>query len=93
MSEYTHPVSGHSGLDDDERRLLMRLTIENLCRQFEGCTPELAAACLDHFSERGEVTIEGDQRDVYVKVVDHVHIHAERDWLYYMAHRPDPGLN
>jgi hypothetical protein len=70
----------------------MRLAIENLCQQF-GCDAQTAADALDHFTERGEVTIEGEGIDVYVKVKGHVHIHAERDWLHHMAHRPDPGLN
>jgi hypothetical protein len=92
VSEYTHPLYGASGLDDLERGLLLRLAIRNLATQ-TGADEQTAADALDHFTERGEVTIEGDGRDVYLKVKGHTHIHAARDWLYYMAHRPDPALN
>jgi hypothetical protein len=85
MSEYAHHVAGApSGLSDRERALLMRLAIYNLQRQ-TGCTEEDASEALEHFTERGEVTIEGDRRDVYLKVVGHVHIHAERAWLRWAA--------
>jgi hypothetical protein len=85
MSEYAHHVAGEpSGLSDRERSLLLRLAIENLVRQ-TGTTDQDAAAALDHFTERGEVTIEGDAKDVYLKVVGHVHIHAERAWLRWAA--------
>jgi hypothetical protein len=85
MSEYTHHVAGvPSRLSDRERSLLLRLAIYNLERQF-GCTPETAAEALDTFTERGEVTIEGDAKDVYLKVVGHTHIHCERAWLRWAA--------
>ena len=85
MSEYAHHVSGSpSGLSDRERLLLMRLAIRNLAEQ-TGADEQTAAATLDHFTERGEVTIEGDRRDVYLMVVGHVHIHAERAWLRWAA--------
>ena len=45
----------------------------------------VAGAPSGHFTERGEVTIEGDARDVYLKVVGHTHIHAERAWLRWAA--------
>jgi hypothetical protein len=84
-SEYVASGSGSpSWLTDCERALLLRLTVWNLCRQ-TGCDEQTAADALDHFGARGEVTIEGDPRDVYVKVVGHVHIHAARDWLRAMA--------
>jgi hypothetical protein len=85
-SEYVSQAWGDpSLLTDRERWLLLRLAIDNLCRQFPGCTPEQAAAALDHFAERGEVHTRGDQRDVYLEVCGHVHIHAERDWLRWAA--------
>jgi hypothetical protein len=85
MSEYASHVSGDpSGLSDRERSMLMRLAIWNLERQ-TGCSPEEAAQILDTFTETGQVTIEGDRRDVYLKVVGHVHIHAERAWLRWAA--------
>jgi hypothetical protein len=93
MSEYAHHVAGApSGLSDQERSLLMRLAIYNLERQ-TGCAPEQAAEALDHFTERGEVTIEGDRRDVYLKVVGHVHIHAERAWLRWAAFHQQADSN
>ncbi len=85
MSEYAHHVAGvPSRLSDRERSLLLRLAIENLVRQ-TGCTDQQAADALDHFGDRGEVTIEGDAKDVYLKVVGHTHIHAERAWLRWAA--------
>jgi hypothetical protein len=93
MSEYAHHVSGvPSRLSDRERSLLMRLAIYNLERQF-GCTPETAAEALETFTERGEVTIEGDARDVYLKVVGHTHIHAERAWLRWAAFHQQADSN
>src|SRR5215218_9750233 len=71
-------------LTDRERSLLMRLAVHNLMRQ-TGCDELTAAAALDHFAARGESHIVGDQKDVYVKVCGHVHIHAARDWLRVMA--------
>jgi hypothetical protein len=88
-----HHVAGFpSGLTDRERTLLLRLAIWNLCRQ-TGTDEQTAADALDHFTARGEVTIEGDGRDVYLKVCGHVHIHAERAWLRVMAHRGAFSLN
>jgi hypothetical protein len=85
VSQYAHHVAGvPSRLTDRERSLLLRLAIENLVRQ-TGATDEDAADALDTFTERGEVTIEGDARDVYLKVVGHTHIHAERAWLRWAA--------
>ena len=85
MSEYASHVSGDpSGLSDRERSMLMRLAIWNLERQ-TGCSPEEAAQILDTFTETGQVTIEGDRRDVYLKVVGPVHVHAERAWLRWAA--------
>jgi hypothetical protein len=74
-----------SGLSDRERSLLMRLAIDNLCRQFSGATEQEAADALDHFAALGKSHIVGDQHDVYVVVNDKVHIHAERDWLRWAA--------
>ena len=71
-------------LTDRERSLLLRLAIDNLCRQ-TGCDEQTAAEALDHFAERGEVHTRGDQRDVYLEVCGAVHIHAERDWLRWAA--------
>jgi hypothetical protein len=84
-SEVVSSASGSpSLLTDRERSLLMRLAVWNLCRQ-TGADEQTATDALDHFGDRGEVTIEGDQRDVYLKVCGHVHIHAARDWLRAMA--------
>ena len=85
-SEYVSSATGSpSRLTDRERSLLMRLAVDNLCRQFPGCTEEDAAAALDHFAEQGKSHIVGDRRDVYLMVNDQVHIHAERDWLRWAA--------
>jgi hypothetical protein len=85
VSDYVNHVQGDpSGLTDDERQLLLLLAIGNLCRQ-TGCAPEVAAEALDHFTERGEVSIVGDQQDVYLQVKGHTHIHAARDWLRFHA--------
>jgi hypothetical protein len=85
MSEYAHHIAGApSGLSDAERSMLLRLAMWNLERQ-TGCSPEQAAQVLDHFAEDGKVTIEGDAKDVYLKVVGHTHIHAERAWLRWAA--------
>jgi hypothetical protein len=93
MSEYVDHVSGDpSGLSDRERAMLMLLAIWNLERQ-TGCSPEEAAQILDRFTEHGDVTIEGDRRDVYLKVVGHVHIHAERAWLRWAAFHQEGDSN
>ncbi|HEV8425704.1 MAG TPA: hypothetical protein VGS14_11015 [Actinomycetes bacterium] len=93
MSEYAHHAAGvPSRLSDRERSLLLRLAIENLVRQ-TGCSDQDAADALDHFTERGEVTIEGDARDVYLKVVGHTHIHAERAWLRWAAFAGEAATN
>jgi hypothetical protein len=85
-SEYVTSASGSpSLLTDRERSLLMRLAVENLMRQFPGATEEDAAEALEHFTERGEAHLVGDQRDVYLVVCGAVHIHCERDWLRVMA--------
>jgi hypothetical protein len=85
-SEYVSSASGSpSLLTDRERALLMRLAVENLMRQFPGCDELTAAAALDHFAARGESHIVGDQKDVYLKVCGHTHIHCARDWLRYTA--------
>jgi hypothetical protein len=84
-SEYVSRAWGDpSGLTDRERSLLLQLAVYNLMRQ-TGCTYEQGAAALDHFADRGEVHTRGDQRDVYLEVCGHVHIHAERDWLRWAA--------
>jgi hypothetical protein len=84
-SEYVTAATGSpSLLTDRERSLLFWLAIQNLVRQFN-CDEQTAADALDHFAARGEVTTEGDQCDVYLKVKGHVHIHAARDWLRSMA--------
>jgi hypothetical protein len=84
-SEYVSQAWGDpSLLTDRERSLLLRLAIDNLCRQ-TGCDEQTAADALDHFAERGEVVTRGDQRDVYLVVAGAVHIHAARDWLRAMA--------
>jgi hypothetical protein len=72
-------------LTDRERMLMMRLAIDNLCRQFN-CTEQDAAEALDHFTARGEVETRGDRHDVYLVVAGAVHIHCERDWLRWAAH-------
>jgi hypothetical protein len=93
MSEYAHHVAGvPSRLSDRERSLLLRLAIRNLAVQ-TGADEQTAADALDHFGDRGEVTIEGDAKDVYLKVVGHVHIHAERAWLRWAAFAADAGSN
>jgi hypothetical protein len=74
-----------SGLTDRERMLMMRLAIDNLCRQF-GCYEQTAAAALDEFAARGECVTRGDRYDVYLVVAGAVHIHCERDWLRWAAH-------
>ena len=94
-SEYSASASGSpSGLTDRERSLLLWLAVQNLCRQ-TGADEQTAADALDHFAARGESVIEGGQRDVYLKVCGHVHIHAARDWLRAMAHGngADPVAN
>lgn len=84
-SEYVSSATGApSMLTDRERSLLMRLAVANLCRQ-TGCDELTAAAALDHFTERGEVSTRGDQRDVYLEVCGAVHIHATREWLRWAA--------
>jgi hypothetical protein len=86
-SEYVDRAEGSpSLLTDRERSLLMWLAIDNLCRQFPGCTEQDAAAALDHFAALGKSYIVGDRLDVYVVVNDQVHIHAARDWLRWAAH-------
>jgi hypothetical protein len=86
------PVFGYSGLSEAERALLVRLAIWNLERQ-TGCTPEQAAQVLDHLAAGGNVTIEGERRDVYLKVCGHTHIHAERSWLRWAATIGTPSAN
>ena len=94
MSEYAHHVAGApSGLSDRERSLLMRLAIDNLCRQFPGASEEDAAAALDHFAALGKSHITGDQHDVYLVVNDQVHIHAERAWLRWAAFHEEGNVN
>jgi hypothetical protein len=84
-SEVVNRATGDpSLLTDRERYLLLRLAVDNLCRQ-TGCTEQDAAEALDHFTERGEVITRGDQRDVYLEVAGAVHIHCERDWLRWAA--------
>jgi len=84
-SEYVSGATGDpSKLTDRERGLLMRLAIHNLQEQ-TGCDELTAAAALDHFAERGESVIRGDQRDVYLEVCGAVHIHCARDWLRWAA--------
>jgi hypothetical protein len=80
-----HAEGDPSLLTDRERSLLLRLAVDNLCRQ-TGCDELIAAAALDHFAELGESHITGDQQDVYVVVCGAVHIHAARDWLRWAAH-------
>jgi hypothetical protein len=85
-SEFAERAWGSpSGLTDRERMLLMRLAIDNLCRQ-TGCDEQTAADALDHFTARGECETRGDRYDVYLVVAGAVHIHAERDWLRWAAH-------
>jgi hypothetical protein len=87
-SEFVNRAWGDpSLLTDRERSLLMRLAINNLCRQ-TGCDERTAATALDHFAERGESVIRGDQCDVYLEVCGAVHIHATREWLRWAASRP-----
>jgi hypothetical protein len=93
MSEYAQHVAGvPSRLSDRERSLLLRLAIENLVRQ-TSATEQEAADVLDEFAERGEVTIEGDARDVYLKVKGHTHIHCERAWLRWAAFAAQADAN
>jgi len=87
-----HVAGTPAGLSDRERALLLRLAIWNLCQQ-TGADQQTAADALDHFTARGQVVIRSDQRNVYLEVCGHVHIHAERAWLYMAAYQGESTLN
>jgi hypothetical protein len=79
-----HGAGDPSGLTDAERLLLLYLGIRTVAAQ-AGCTPEDAAAALDHFAAQGRSFITGDRFDVYLEVAGHVIVHAERVWLRAMS--------
>jgi hypothetical protein len=90
---------GHPPLDDRERGLLAYLAIRTICAQ-TGDSEQATADVLDEFAADGLVSIYRNATDCYLCVrdqdgEDHVIVHAERDWLSWMAHRPTgaPAMN
>ncbi len=84
----------HPPLDDRERDLLLYLAIRTICAQ-TGDPPEAIADVLDEFCADGLVGIARNATDAVLTVCGRVIVHAERDWLAWMAHRPtaDPAMN
>jgi hypothetical protein len=76
-------------LTDRSRSLVYWLAIRTVAEQL-GCTEEEAATGLDELVDRGEITLRGDDRNVYLLVGDNPIVHATRGWL---AGRCNPSAN
>lgn len=74
-------------LDDDERELLIQLTIWSLAEQ-TGVTDDEAQQALDKLNQESGLDITGDDYDVYVRTRQHGHVivHCTREWLDFHAH-------
>jgi len=83
----------HPPLDDHERSLLCHLAVQVVAAQTGEGFDDTAAA-LDALAAEGQIAIWRDGTDAVLTICDQVIVHAERDWLRFMAHRPaDPALN
>ncbi len=85
-------MSDSHDLDEAERDLMLYLGIRVVASQLHA-DPRSCADALDVFAERGESQLEWTATDAWLRVAGKVIVHAARDWLHWMAHRPDPTLN
>lgn len=92
MSEYARPVYGRSGLTDDERQILVLITLRHVANEL-AITEQDAADLLDAYAETGDSRICGDQRWVSIVVDGQELVRVERAWLRAVAHRGAPALN
>ena len=85
MADKPAPINRR--LDDDERNLLLQLTIWAIAEQFQVSADD-AQKALDKFNRESGLYMSGDAVDVYVKTTenDHVLVHCTREWLAFHAH-------
>jgi hypothetical protein len=79
-------------LDDHELDLIRWLAIYTIATQMDA-TPEAVAAALDQFAAEGRSVLRWTATDAYLEVAGHPLVHCARDWLHFMAHRPNPAMN
>jgi hypothetical protein len=92
VSEYISRAYGESGLTDDERRIIMLITLRHVADRL-GISDAEAATVLDGYAETGDSHIMGNQREVSM-VVDGVElVRFSRAWLRAVADRGDPVMN
>jgi hypothetical protein len=84
-------VEGLSDLTTTERDLLAHLSVLTMLPQMQrlkpdrGYTYQRVSDALAEIADDGDVTLLGDERDVYVLVRGRVIVHAARDWLRWHA--------
>jgi hypothetical protein len=87
-----HPVYGKSGLTDDERQIILRITMRHVADELS-ITDQEAADLLDAYAETGDSQIFGDQQQVSM-VVDGIElVRFSRAWLRAVSHRGAPAMN
>jgi hypothetical protein len=92
VSEYISRAYGKSGLPDDERRIVLRITMRHVADELNISDQE-AVDILDAYAENGDSHIMGDQRQVSM-VVDGVElVRFSRVWLRAVSQSGVPALN
>lgn len=92
MSEYISRAYGKSGLTDDERRIVLHITLRHVA-DLLGISDQEAADLLDGYAETGDSGLIGDQQQVSM-VVDGIElVRFSRAWLRAVSQRGAPILN
>jgi hypothetical protein len=90
---------GIAWLTTPQRDFLAHLTVVTLLPQMRqlkpnrGYTYDRLADAMGEIADDGDVTLRGDDTDVYVFIRGKVIVHAARDWLEYMTPRWSAGQN
>ena len=85
--------TGIPWLTGPQRDFLAHLTVLTLLPQMQrlkpaaGYTYDRLSDALGAVADDGEVTLRGDDDNVYVLILGRVIVHAARDWLEYMTPR------
>jgi hypothetical protein len=92
LSEMAHPVHGKSGLTDQERQIILYVTMRAVADRL-GVSDQEAADILDSYAETGDSSIIGDQQQVSM-VVDGIElVRFDRAWLRAVSQRGAPAMN
>jgi hypothetical protein len=93
MSEYISRASGTpSGLTDDERRIILCITMRAVADRL-GISDQEAADLLDSYAETGDSKIIGDQQQVSMVCGGVELVRFSRAWLRAVSQRGAPTMN